>query len=343
MSARMRIMMYSRPFHPDVGGVETMGMLLAEEFTAAGHEVRVVTESVTTQHHEYPFVVVRRPSAMQMLAETRRSDVVLHMNLSLRGAWPLLIMRRPLVIAHGAQYRRSGGKRAWRDHAKVWFARRASNIACSQAILPDLPPDTSVILNAYDDTTFSRIPANARHGMVFVGRLVPDKGAHILLDALAALRASGRVVMATIVGDGPEKAVLVARAQRLGLSDAVKFTGTLRAGALCEVLNAHRVIAIPSLVEPFGIVAPEGIACGCVAVASNLGGLPEAVGPCGLLFRAGDASALADALAQALDDPLVRTRFDTEVDAHLSRFRRKTVANRYIGVILDAWVRSRTR
>jgi len=82
--------------------------------------------------------------------------------------------------------------------------------------------------------------------------------------------------------------------------------------------------------EPFGIVALEGIACGCVVVGSEGGGLREAIGPCGLTFPNGDASALARCLAQLLrDDESVRA-LRRPAAQHLLRFRRAKVAGEYL-------------
>ena len=131
--------------------------------------------------------------------------------------------------------------------------------------------------------------------IVFLARLVSDKGGDIILEALARMRLQGLTPRLTIVGDGPERANLEAMAHRLGVGPQVIFLGMQTGEALVSILNEHRVMAVPSqLAEPFGVVALEGIACGCVIVGSEGGGLPDAIGPCGLLFPNGDADALAD-------------------------------------------------
>jgi glycosyltransferase involved in cell wall biosynthesis len=70
--------------------------------------------------------------------------------------------------------------------------------------------------------------------------------------------------------------------------------------------------------EPYGIVALEAAACGCVVVGSGEGGLAEAIGPCGLTFQNGDVAGLAAALKRALDDAALRERCRAAAPAHLA-------------------------
>jgi len=329
----LRIVIYSRPFFPDIGGVEAMASMLAEEFTALGHRVTIVTETPRSSPDSFAFEVIREPSAWQLLRACAESDVILHMSVSLRAAWVLPFVRALWVVTHQAQYRREGGSRTLRDHFKMWLSRRALNIACSRAILKDLPPDTIVVENAYDDRLFMDCGMTRERDILFVGRLVPDKGVDLLLQALTVLGSEEPRRTLTIVGEGPERPALERMAIGAGLLGQVAFLGARSGQELCDLMNRHRVLAVPSRIEPFGIVALEGLACGCAVVASDTGGLPEAVGDCGVRFRAADVHSLAGALRTALErGPADRSgRL-----AHLARFSRKAVATRYIRAIQEA-------
>ena len=105
------------------------------------------------------------------------------------------------------------------------------------------------------------------------------------------------------------------------------------ADKLVELLNRHKVLVVPSRYdEPFGIVALEGIACGCVVVGSNRGGLRESIGPCGFTFPNGDVSALAQALARILRQPEERARLRAGAAQHLAKFQPATVARSYLNL-----------
>src|SRR2546429_9790427 len=118
-------------------------------------------------------------------------------------------------------------------------------------------------------------------------------------------------------------------APSLDLEDQVAFAGAPPSDEVANLLHQHRIMVVPSLwEESFGVVALEGIASGCAVVGSEGGGLPEAIGLCGLTFPNGDANALAEKLAQLLtNDRLVRNLL-SGAGAHLSRHHPTLVANR---------------
>ena len=96
-------------------------------------------------------------------------------------------------------------------------------------------------------------------------------------------------------------------------------------------------MAVPSRwAEPFGIVALEGIACGCVVVGTNLGGLPEAIGPCGVTVPNADTSAMARALRSLLENDRLRADYRSCAPVHLARHSRLEVARSYLRVLESA-------
>jgi glycogen(starch) synthase len=123
----------------------------------------------------------------------------------------------------------------------------------------------------------------------------------------------------------------------IGFFTLVRFTGAKSQREVAERLRCHKILVIPSLWnEPFGVVALEGIACGCVIVGSNGGGLPEAIGPCGLTFPNGDAGALAQKIEQLLFDDKLAAELRAHADEHLAKHHPKRVANQYLQIIRDA-------
>jgi glycosyltransferase involved in cell wall biosynthesis len=328
----MRILIYSPAFLPQVGGLEINTANLASHFQAAGHEV-VVATTTPGPADGFPYRVVRRPSPRELLGWTRWCDVFHQANVSLRGLWPLLLVRRPWVVSHHSWYCRSDGRIIWRDRLKRWLLRfAASSIAVSQAVADDLATPTVVIPNPYRDDLFRLLPGVARtEDLVFVGRLVSDKGVDVLLDALALLAAEGLRPRLTVVGEGPEGPRLRAQAARLGLAEQVDFLGSRTGEELVEILNRHRILVAPSRYnEPFGIVALEGIACGCVVVGSRGGGLKDAIGPCGETFRNGDAADLARVLGRWLRDPGLDEACRRERAAHLARHSTESATAAYL-------------
>jgi glycogen(starch) synthase len=332
----MRILIYSPAFFPTVGGLATYVDLLAERLTRLGHEVAVVTRTARQDSDDYPYRVLRRPRPIALLAAVRSCDVFFQANVSLRGLWPLLLVRRPWAVSHHGWYCRTDGRVAWQDRVKRFLLRFAAvSISVSHAVAGDLETPSQVIPNAYRDDLFRVLPGSERtRDLVFLGRLVSDKGVDLLIAALARLAEAGIRPGLTIVGDGPELPALRSQAERLGLLVQVEFAGTRTGGELVGLLNQHRILVVPSRYhEPFGIVALEGIACGCVVVGSAGGGLPEAIGSCGLTFRNGDVGELAAVLAELLREPERLETFRAGAAAHLAEHASERVARRYAAAL----------
>jgi len=330
----MKILLTSHAFLPLLGGIEFVSATLAREFVAAGHEVRVVTHTPADREDGLPYDVYRRPDARQMSALLRWCDVHLQSNISLRYLWMAVLLRTPTLVTYHTWLRRPDNSMGWQDHVKRLATRAATaNLAVSRALAASLPGRIGVVRNPYDDQTFRPQPRTAPVAdLVFLGRLVGDKGVDLLIDALGILRERGLRPTLSVIGAGPEEAALREQAARLGLADSVAFLGKLSGPALARTLSAHRVLVVPSRwQEPFGVVALEGLACGLRVVASNVGGLPEAVGSCGQLFVPGSAQSLADRLDAELSRPaLPQDAPDPAVQAHLAPYRAASVAAEYL-------------
>jgi glycosyltransferase involved in cell wall biosynthesis len=330
----MNILFCSAAFTPIIGGVTTVAELLAERFHAFGHRVVLLTPTPAEAPDPEPYEIVRAPDTWTLLKLIRWADVVFHNNISLRLAWPQLLLRKKWVIAHHMWTPREGAG-SWAGLLKHRASRFAHNIAVSQVMAESLDTPAAVIPNPYAEDVFvplTNVPRD--RDVVFLGRLVSGKGVPVLLDALAALAARGQRATLTIVGEGPDEPELRQRTESLGLAQQVRFAGWQQGVALVEILNAHRVMAVPSVwEEPFGVVALEGLACGCVPVVARSGGLPDAVGPCGLVVPKNDAVALADAIGRLVADDAARAALLARAPEHLARHTRDQIAQRYLEVI----------
>jgi len=340
----MKILVHSPAFLPLLGGLEINTAVLARGLVEMGDEVVVVTRTPGDGAESEPYPVVRDPAPRAFLRWTRWSDVVLHQNLSLRGSWPLLFVRRPLVVSHHSWYRRVSGKTGMRDRLKRAVVRRASgSIAVSPAIATELGAPTVVVENGYRDALFHPDSRTSRdRELLFVGRLVSDKGVDLLLQALALLEPLGLRPALTVVGDGPERMPLGRLAEELGLAARVTWTGLLQDEELATSYRRHAVLVVPSRYdEPYGIVALEGIACGCVVVGSQGGGLPNAIGPCGLTFPNGDVAGLAAALRRLLESPEERAQLRAGASVHLAAHGLRGMVAGYRSVLVKASGRGR--
>jgi glycogen(starch) synthase len=338
----MRITWYSPAFHPMIGGLEAVVEILSRQFAVEGHRVTVITNALNKQADHFPFLVLRQPSLLEQIRVIRASDVFLHANVSLWGMFPWFLCgpKRPAWVAtHHGWYAHHGRPQCLLDRLKVSLARNwAVNISVSHAVADHLQLIGHVIPNPFDGSLFNLRPNVKRNrDLVFLGRLVSDKGVDILLNALALLKQQGLTPSLTIIGSGPDRQNLESQVLRMALGDQVCFVGTQSGDALVSLLNQHRILVVPSRwSEPFGLVALEGIACGCCVIGSSAGGLPEAIGPCGTTFPNGDSKALASSLARALLQPPTSWTDPAVVVPHLTAHHPFNVASQYLSAIHNA-------
>ena len=304
--------------------------ILAEEFVIAGHAVKVVT---VTEGHDtqcFGYEIYRSPKLLSFLRLLRWCDVCLSASVSLRALAPMLVAQRPVVLSHHCVYDSS-----FVSCLKRMVARAGTNICCSYAVQSKIPGKSTVIPNPYRSELFKKYDDVVRDlDIVFVGRLVSDKGVVDLIDALQVLAVANFRPRLSIVGDGPEGAHIGERVERFGLGEQVTFTGPKSGIELARFVGRHRLMAVPSRwAEPFGIVALEGIGCGCVVVGTQLGGLPEAIGPCGITVPNGDSTAMAEAIRSMLEDEGRRSQYRSCSAAHLASHSRSVIAGRYLEVM----------
>jgi glycogen synthase len=336
----LRILIHSR-FYPNIGGIETVVSLLAHEWCRVGEEVILASDVACSpnQRRNFPFPIYYKPHPWKWISLLRWCDVYLQFNVSLKAAWPLLLINRPLIISHhGFYWLLKNGEQRWRDKLKIDFASRASNVFVSSAIAQEIGIQGIVIPNPYDDSKFGLNSYIKRDlDLVFVGRLVSDKGVDCLLRSLALLREEGLSPKLSIIGEGPERHKLDQLCLELKLYNQVTFFGAKSQPEVSNLLRRHQILVVPTLIaEGFGVVALEGLASGCLVIGSELGGLPEAIGPGGMTFPNGDPVALAKSLVNALRDVDFAATRSSEVAAHLAKHRPAHVAKSYLGVLREA-------
>ncbi len=166
-------------------------------------------------------------------------------------------------------------------------------------------------------------PASEAFTAGFAGRLVPQKGLDTLLDAVAGL--PGRV-RCLVVGEGPYREAMTARAGALGLDGRLEVTGSVPHDTMTEYLSRMDVLVLPSRTtsrwkEQFGRVLVEAMALGVPVIGSDSGEIPAVVADAGLVFPEGDADALRDRIRRLMHDP--------ELRAELTRRGQARAATRY--------------
>ena len=145
------------------------------------------------------------------------------------------------------------------------------------------------------------VKADDATDLVYVGEFRHIKGADLLIDAVARLRADGKPVTLTLGGDGEEFEKLKQQVKRMSLGDAVRFIGHVKARF---GFSKGSLLVVPSRGDSMPYVVIEAAAAGIPMIAANVGGIPEIFGPLtDALFAPSNASAMAEAIKASLDNP----------------------------------------
>ena len=265
------------------------------------------------------------------------------------------IDRRWLVTVHATEYGRHQG---WvQNHpqshihaAERAMVRRADHvITCSRYMRVHVanvfgvrPSKITAIPNGIDPRDLEPVDADlpalrARYAkpddllVLLVGRLVYEKGFHLALDALAPIIRRRGGVRFVVAGTGTAEGELKRQAEQLGLARHGAFLGWIGDDMLHSLYRICDLCIVPSIYEPFGLVALEAMASGCLCVVADTGGLREVVpveGTVGLRFPSRDATALRGVLERVLTDDASRRQLVAEAREHVLRFDWGEVARR---------------
>jgi glycogen(starch) synthase len=179
----------------------------------------------------------------------------------------------------------------------------------------------------------ARYAAPHQRLVLLAGRLVYEKGFQVALDALPQVIRRVGDVRFLVAGTGTHEEELKAQAERLGLMAHGTFAGWLGDDTLHGLYRIADLCVVPSLYEPFGLVALEAMASGCPCIVADTGGLREVVpGQAGMRVRARDVRALARAMERVLTDAALRERLAADARAHALRFDWADVAARTVRV-----------
>jgi glycogen synthase len=266
--------------------------------------------------------------------------------------------RCPLAVTiHATEYGRHQG---WVDEhpqshihgVERWMANRAERVITCSAYMRDHVADIyglderriAVIANGIDpselvpvedlDALRARFAAPDQRLVLLVGRLVYEKGFQLALEALPGLISRLGDVRFVVAGSGTHEQELKAQAAELGLLEHGTFLGWIGDDVLHSLYRIADLTVVPSIYEPFGLVALEAMASGCPCLVADTGGLREVVPneAVGLRFRSRDPESLGQMAERLLTDAALRDRLVAEASEHVLGFDWADVA-RQVGAV----------
>ncbi|MPZ50154.1 MAG: glycosyltransferase [Dehalococcoidia bacterium] len=348
------------------GGVNSHIHHLAENFTALGHEVRLIAPSSDISKLGPNSIAIGRPRSIPAGGSIARMAIsprlaqpvrrilaeeafdVVHVHEPLVSFLPIQFLRFSNAVNVGTFHaaRESGARlyiytRRLLSHS---FRRLDGKIAVSRAaaglIAPHFPGYYNIIPNGVDVERFSA-PAepltrlnDGKVNILFVGRLEKRKGLSYLLRAFAQVKAARPDTRLLIVGgyDARQKRGYERWVKESGLPD-VEFVGVVSNEELPRYHHSAQIFCAPNTGnESQGIILLEAMAAGCPVVASNIDGFADVLthGVEGLLVRPKDADALAGALLDLVDNPSLRSAMGARGSERAQYFSWEQVSQRVL-------------
>jgi glycogen(starch) synthase len=173
--------------------------------------------------------------------------------------------------------------------------------------------------------------------VLLIGRLVYEKGFQLALEAMPRVIAAVPGTRFLVAGSGTHEEELKKQAKELGLMEHGTFLGWIGDDVLRSLYGIADLTVVPSIYEPFGLVALEAMASGCPVIVADTGGLREVVPHelAGLRFRPRDPAALAEVAIRVLSDPDLEARLVAEAHEHVRRFDWADIAAQTAEVYAD--------
>lgn len=268
-------------------------------------------------------IIASLPYYLWRIAASARNADVVHVPLPgdvpLLGMWIALAMRKRVLARYGGSWVANTQSTFMNRVTKACMRRAAGGrnvmLATGEGDAAPAPRMNWVFSTALARRELDRIAPRLDRGLsstprlVYAGRLSPEKGVAVLIDALGILAKDPTLAQPhlTVLGDGEERATLEARAAAVGCRDRVTFAGQVDRDTLSSALDVADVCVQPSLTEGFSKAWLDAMAHGLPVLASNVGAASAVIGTRGergWLVAPGDSQALADAIHHVLVDDL---------------------------------------
>jgi len=332
----LHIVFTSQIYLPTMGGSVVFLNRFARAFLEMGHEVTVLTstagEDGCRSYEEWLGMpgdvirVCRQMSGGDAVRVLRTADRVVMIEMSLTWFARIVMAMKVPIVTHHTHFMPLDGRMTWLRRLQKVLGCLVPAVGCSRFIARQWGPHVGVVPNPYDDHVFRDTGEGKDIDYLFVGRVQMEKGPGLMVLALLEMREEferrhGRGLRFAIMGDGPEKGYLLEVLAGAGMVGGLVAMHRAGEEELAGIYSRSKVVVIPSLwEEPFGLIALEGLACGCRLVCSDQPGLREASGGVGYYFQTGELDGLVEAMWRAWESEPDEVERD-KAAMHLARHR----------------------
>jgi glycogen(starch) synthase len=372
----MRILIITSSYYPYRGGVETVVGDLVTGLKSQGDHVILITNLWPKSLPFFEILngtpIVRVPMILptqcshnfvnslkllvttvttSMLVMCYKPQVINVQCVGPNGYWGKRLSERfnvPIVVStHGERTNDSSGFYLVQENVEIYkdlisLAKAVvcvSDVSAKESITTDAVNSDNIVIipNAIKIVDQPPVTSERPFDVIYVGRLVAEKGVDTLIKAIAKLRDGYPNLTVNVVGSGPSYAELNRLVVHSGLIDNVMFVGQLDRIAVTQMLLRSKILVLPSRKESFGLVLLEAANAGCAVVATSTGGIPSIVehGENGLLFEVDSVEQLEGHLDNLLSHDHERLELVNQFRIRLPHYDINNFVVRYRAVFAD--------
>ena len=378
----MRVLICAEDFYPTTGGIQTSSSLIGIYLSNKNVEVTVITKTPSSDGHPFPFFVERNPSKKKLKSIINNVDVILMNGFDFYVFFYAKLRRKIISVTYrdltmicpkGTKWRIDGPCLIRASPGPCFRCLKESNepkivtrllrplIKSILSLFVDANICTSLfgyeryklwrkrlIFNAIDASKFCPSPSkgvNSIPQLLFIGRLIPEKGCQTLLESLKILKDKGISFRLSICGEGPFEPTLKKLMEKYDLTSEVKMCGNQTGKKLIDIIQKTDISIVPSLIdEPFGLTSIEAMSCGVPVIAANVGGLGRIVEEAGYVFERGDANGLATHIERLTRDSKLRAKVGARSrELVLRKYDWKQLGKNYLDLFTELINRNKRR
>lgn len=331
----MKILVYSHFFYPSIGGVETASCCLATHLTKQGQDVTVVTRiKDINKSNNYNFKIIRNPNFKSLLKLIKESDIIHMQGYNIFIFLLSKFFNTKIIWDHHGYDTICLKVEAWNgsecnyrfvqclkclkvDYSIVkvtyllilYYIKQFSknkvtyHISHRNYVENRLKLKNNIMIPNCLNLNCRDYSEKSQFDILFVGRLVKEKGCDTLIKAAAICKSNGLDLSIVICGDGHFRTEIENLIEIYKLESIVNLMGFVDKKSLTKLFSESKIVVVPSLwPETFGLVALEAMMYKKPVIASDYGGLSETVNNSGLLFEPGNEHDLADKITELMNN-----------------------------------------
>lgn len=360
----MKILIYSHFFDPSIGGVETASYYLANNLRKQGQDITLVTRTKgVNKSKNYNFRCIRNPNFKSLLKLIKESDIVHMQGYNVFIFLISKLFNKKLIWDHHGYDTICLKIEAWNGeecnykfiqclkclkvdyslfkiilllmmyYIKNFSKNKVSfHISHSNYLKSRLNIENNIVIPNCLNLNCHAYSGKIQFDIIFVGRLVKEKGCATLIKAVAICKSNGLNLSVLICGDGNFRTEIENLVEIHQLKSNVKFMGFVDKTLLPHLYSISKIVVIPSLgPETFGMVAIEAMMYKKPVIASDYGSLAEIVIDSGFLFEPGNEIELAEKIQELIhDDKLSLMLGEKGFNKFKANYECNEIVNQYI-------------